>query len=41
MTISLRAFALGAGFPLTSLIILLGYAAVLFGLGVYVTYRVE
>ncbi len=39
--ISLRAFALGTGFPLASLIILGGYAAVLFGLGVYVTYRVE
>lgn len=39
--ISLRAFALGSGFPLASLIILAVYAAVFFGLGICATYRVE
>lgn len=39
--ISIRAFALGTGFPLTSLLIVAGYAVVLFCLGIWVTCRVE
>lgn len=39
--ISLRAIALGADFPLTSVLIVTVYSIVLFGLGIWVTYRVE
>lgn len=40
-SVSLRAIALGTGFPLASLLALLAYAAILFSLGLWVTYRVE
>ncbi|NPV89764.1 MAG: ABC transporter permease [Firmicutes bacterium] len=39
--ISIRAIALGAGFPLTSLLVMAGYAIVLFRLGIWVTYKAE
>ncbi|MEN6388976.1 MAG: ABC transporter permease [Syntrophomonas sp.] len=39
--IALRAIALGAGFPLTSFLIVTVYSIVLFGFGIWVTYRVE
>lgn len=39
--ISLRAIALGSGFPLTSFLIVTVYSMVLFGLGIWFTYRVE
>ncbi len=39
--LSLRAFALDTGFPLVSLIVLGAYAVFFFGLGIWVTLRVE
>jgi ABC-2 type transport system permease protein len=39
--VSLRAIALNTGFPLVSLLVLAAYAAVLFALGLWVTFRVE
>lgn len=38
---SLRAIAMNTEFPLVSMLVLAAYAAVLFALGVWVTYRVE
>jgi Nod factor-specific ABC transporter NodJ protein len=38
---SLRALALNTGFPLISLAVLVGYAVIFFGLGIWVTMRVE
>lgn len=40
-TISLRAFALGNGFPLISLLVVAAYTIVFFRLGIWVTYKVE
>jgi len=40
-TLALRAAALGADFPFVSLAVLAGYAAFLFGLGIWATSRVE
>ena len=40
-SISLRALAMNAEFPLVSLLVMTAYALILFILGVWVTYRVE
>jgi len=39
--VSLRAIALNTGFPMDSMFVLATYAVVLFGLGMWVTFRVE